>query len=283
MSTDRFSYCADLVKSGDEDRYLSALFAPEPQRHYLLVLYAFNLEVAKTREMVREPMLGEIRLQWWREALEEIEQGTPRAHAVVEALADLVDSTKITPIALMPLIDARAKDLEECPFAAREDLFDYVDGTAGCLAGLALQIVAPDLSEQSQRQVSQAAGRAWALTGLARSIAYRASQGQVFLPLDMMSDHKLAHGDVLAGRMSEGLQSCLEDLMVEAEKNLKTLQTLVKSLPDHALPAILYVTLCKTYLKKLRTKSFDPFHDRADLPLLTRQGRLLWAMARGRV
>src|SRR5438552_16844209 len=77
-----------LVRRHDHDRYLSALFAPEPARAGLFALYAFNVEVAKTREVVREPILGSIRLQWWRDALAEIYGGGPvRRHEVVEPLA----------------------------------------------------------------------------------------------------------------------------------------------------------------------------------------------------
>ena len=63
------SYCAQEVRRHDRARYLSSLFAPDERREDLFALYAFNLEVAKTAEVVSEPMLGQIRLQWWREAI----------------------------------------------------------------------------------------------------------------------------------------------------------------------------------------------------------------------
>ena len=66
MSAD---YCHDLVRAGDKDRYLASLFAPDELRPYLLALYAFNIEIARVRETVSEAALGEIRLQWWRDAI----------------------------------------------------------------------------------------------------------------------------------------------------------------------------------------------------------------------
>src|SRR5262245_49761252 len=86
-SADAASYCVDLVRSGDRDRFLCAAAAPPGSRRVLLALLAFNLEIARTREVVREPMLGEIRLQWWRESLDEIWNAKPRAHPVIEELA----------------------------------------------------------------------------------------------------------------------------------------------------------------------------------------------------
>src|SRR5690348_12565266 len=87
----RVSGLANLVRRQDRERYLTALFAPAGRREALLALYAFNHEVAKTREVVREPTLGQIRLQWWRDALEEIHDGrSPRRHEVVEPLAQAI-------------------------------------------------------------------------------------------------------------------------------------------------------------------------------------------------
>ena len=79
MSSTRLSYCADQVRRQDRERYLTALFAPAGRREDLFALYAFNLEVAKTAEVVSEAMVGRIRLQWWREAIEEIEEAVAYA------------------------------------------------------------------------------------------------------------------------------------------------------------------------------------------------------------
>jgi phytoene/squalene synthetase len=74
------AYCLDQVRRFDRDRYLTALFATPSARADLMALYAFNLEVAKTREMVREPMMGLMRLQWWRDCIADI---TPATNAAI--------------------------------------------------------------------------------------------------------------------------------------------------------------------------------------------------------
>ena len=81
-----FTRCAALVREADRDRYLAALFAPADKRDALFALYAFNVEIARVRDVAREPMPGEIRLQWWREALEGKRDGEARAHPVAAAL-----------------------------------------------------------------------------------------------------------------------------------------------------------------------------------------------------
>src|SRR5690349_19421999 len=78
---------AALVRRHDRDRYQTALFAPADRREALLALYAFNYEIARVRETVTQPMLGQIRLQWWREVLDTAYAGTPpRNHSVAIAL-----------------------------------------------------------------------------------------------------------------------------------------------------------------------------------------------------
>ena len=66
---DAFAHCETLVRAADKDRFLATLFAPAEHRRGLFALYAFNIEVSRVREVVREPLSGEIRLQWWSEVL----------------------------------------------------------------------------------------------------------------------------------------------------------------------------------------------------------------------
>ena len=92
MSTD---YCHDLVRAGDKDRYLTSLFTPDRLRPHLLALYAFNIEIARIRETVSEAALGEIRLHWWRDAIEGIYAGNSHGHPVIEALAPSIELAQL--------------------------------------------------------------------------------------------------------------------------------------------------------------------------------------------
>ena len=83
---DAFDHCEEMVRAGDKDRFLATLFAPEKYRRALHALYAFNLEIARVRELAREPMPGEIRLQWWRDALLRGGQGEARDFAATRGI-----------------------------------------------------------------------------------------------------------------------------------------------------------------------------------------------------
>jgi phytoene/squalene synthetase len=101
------------VRTADRDRFLGALFAPEPARTDLLALLAFSHELARTRSVTREPMLARIRLEWWREAVAEAAgAGKPRAQPIIESLSETVRRRRLRPQDLVALIDAREEEIE---------------------------------------------------------------------------------------------------------------------------------------------------------------------------
>ena len=103
-----------LVRRHDRDRYQTALFAPADRREALFALYAFNYEIARVRESVTQPMLGQIRLQWWREIVAAaFEGGPPRAHYVAGPLAAVITSFGLTRGHFDRMIDTREEDLAD--------------------------------------------------------------------------------------------------------------------------------------------------------------------------
>ena len=112
-----FEHCAALVREADRDRYLATLFAPAEHRDALFALYAFNVEIARVRELAREPMPGEIRLQWWREVLSGERDGEAAAHPVAAALRETLARYGFVAAPLLELIDARTFDLYDEPMA----------------------------------------------------------------------------------------------------------------------------------------------------------------------
>src|SRR4051812_49601467 len=123
-----------LVRTADPDRYFSALFAPAGMRPFLFALYAFNAEVARVAETVREPMLGAIRLEWWREtaegaALSLTKGGTPRNHEVARGLAQLFATGRVDLRDVEALVAARAFDSSPERFADFAALENYLDAT----------------------------------------------------------------------------------------------------------------------------------------------------------
>ncbi|MBY0321427.1 MAG: squalene/phytoene synthase family protein [Reyranella sp.] len=144
-------YVLDLVRGADRDRFLGALFAPEPARTDLLALLAFNHELARTRTVTREPMLARIRLEWWREAVAEAAgTGKPRAQPIVESLSETVRRHRLRPHDLIALIDAREEEIEGPLDVLR---------AGHALADLELSVLGA--SSEASRRAARAVAAAW--------------------------------------------------------------------------------------------------------------------------
>lgn len=247
------SYCAAEVRRLDPDRYLCAMFAPPGRREDLLALYAFNLEIARTRELVSERMLGEIRLQWWREALEGIYAGTPRRHQVVRPLAAAVARHGLDRGAIEAIIDARAADLDDGPPADLAALETYAAATAGGLAELAVQV----LGAAEARPAARAVGAAWALTGLLRAVAFHARAKRLYLPADLMAAHAVRPGDLFELRGGAGLAGVARAVADAARRHIAAARALRRATPRAALPVLLQARLAEASLGRLQRLGYD--------------------------
>ncbi|MEM7720971.1 MAG: squalene/phytoene synthase family protein [Pseudomonadota bacterium] len=152
--------CAEITRRGDPDRFLAAMTTPPEARKILFPLYAFNVEVSRAPWVTEEPMIAEMRLQFWRDVAEEIGQGKPpRAHEVAEPLTDIIDPKDA------PLLDAMAAarrwDIYKNAFEDAAHFDNYIDATSGNLTWLAAKTLgAPDATEPTIRAQARASGLA---------------------------------------------------------------------------------------------------------------------------
>lgn len=270
-----FVHCESLVREGDPDRYWASLYAPADRRPHLHALYAFNFEVARIREAVREALVGEIRLQWWRDALQGEARGDVRANPVAAALDDTIVKFRLPRQAMVDLIDARVFDLYDDPMPSLNDLEGYCGETSSSLIRLSSMI----LSEGRDPGSADAAGHggvAYAITGLLRSFPWHARQGQVFIPGDILAQHGVVRDDIVTGRGGPGLRAALADLRAVARRHLDQARTLRPTIPAEAAPAYRPLALVEPYLRQMESSDYDPFRTQVDLP----QWRKIWSLWR---
>lgn len=248
---------ADL-KALDRDRWVSTLFAPARCRDALVALYAFNLEIARVRDIVSDPLPGEMRFQWWRDLLAGQARGDVSAHPVAAALMRAVTRYNLPTAALSALIEARTFDLYDDPMPTLADLEGYCGETSSVLIRLATFILA-DGSDPGGADVVGHAGVAYALTGLLRALPFHASRGQVFLPADVMARHGLSRDDVLAARDTPGLRAVLADLRARARHHLAETRRAIAAIGPALAPALLPVALVEPYLRQMEARSYAPF------------------------
>jgi phytoene synthase len=267
------SYCAELVRQQDSDRYLTALFAPAGRRGDLLALYAFNAEVARGRESVSEPMLGHIRLQWWRDVIAEIYEGEPRQHQVVQPLVSAVRRHALPRALFDELIDAREMDLTDGPPDSLDQLIAYAEASSGGLTRLALFIL--DASGEASDAAGGLVGTAWALTGLMRALPHQLRQGRCLLPRDVMARHGVEERDLRDMKSSNAVCRAVQDICIIALEKLEKSRSLIPKKTGPALSALLPATLADAYLTRLSRLRYDPFDARNATPLRLRSWRLM--------
>lgn len=270
--------CRTLVRAEDRDRYISVLFAPSAKRKHLFALYAFNAEIARVPEQVREPMMGELRLQWWRDAVDGHAAGDASRNPVANALIDTIKSCNLSRAYVHELLDARAFDFYSEPMQSLERLETYLDSTSVSLLRLALQIL--DGEKTSGNSAAIHAGRAYALAGLLRRFAPHAARGRIFLPpLDVLARHGASAEDAVSGEATPALRAALRETRDLARFHLAEARAGMTKLPKAALAAFLPIELVPVYLDQMERGNYDPFRTRVEISPWKKPW-LLWRAAR---
>jgi len=278
LSQAHFASCEALVRRTDYDRYLAALVAPAAARPHLFALYAFNYEAAKTRESVSQPMLGQIRLQWWRDTVDGIYAGKARDHEVAQALGETVRVHKLPRALFEALIDMRELDLEDTPFADMAGLETYAGATSGHVMRLAARILG---AGESLDEAAGEAGTAYALTGLLRALPFHSARRRLMLPSGMVERAGLLPEDVFAGEARAGLTEIIAQIAEKARAHFRAARAM--RVPRQFLPALLPAALVPIYLNVVTRRGFNPFRDTTEFPVYRRQLAMLGAMLRGRI
>ena len=273
------SSLAALVRQHDRDRFATAVFAPEHNRENLFTLYAFNYELAKVRENVREPMMGRIRLQWWRDTLAEIAAGQPpRHHEVAEPLARAIRALHLSQSALTRMIDAREQDLLPDPPTTFTQLEDYVDATGGGLNFLALQALAVKDNKGAAATAARHIGVGYALAGVLRATAFNARFGRSLIPMELDPSRH-----ALGGKATKALREAAAAIAEAAQTRFEKARALSDEVPEAALPVLLPAVVAERWLAQIDGAGYDLFAPRIVRPDPWRGLRLFLAARRGRI
>ena len=259
------SVCGDTVHRHDRDRLMCSTLAPIDKRDTLVALLAFNLEIASIPELVSEPLLGEMRLQWWRDVLDSLYAGTVVEHPVALGLAEGIDKHRLTKPLFEEYLDGRSFDLQGKAPASIENLVAYATATAGAVNELMSEVLGVSSLPADQQADVRAAvrhgGVAWGLSGLLYSVAFHAALGRSYLPSD------LAEGDRVAA------------VCEAARRHIGQARDAHHTVPNSMLPVMMPVVLAEYRLRQISRCGFDPHDPRLQNPGIGRlfrfYGRLL--------
>lgn len=274
MNQDRFQYCLSQLKRFDHDRYLAILLTPEKHRASLAAFFAFDVEMARIPTTVSEPMLADIRFQWWRDTLEKMVPGSDPGHEIASALSDSFFDRGIAPKELLPLIDLRARDLAEQPFRTFDELDEHQRGIAALHLTFASSI-SGEVLDTATSKTALSHLLAYGLINQLRRLPHDAASSQFCLPLDLMGLHNIDPHDLFQGMPTPGLTGAIFEILDRAENLTSSAGDL--DLRSHAalVPAMLPAILRSLYVQKLRTPGFDLFRHSSEIPAYRRQLRYL--------
>lgn len=277
MAEASFVHAADALRKGDRDRYLATLVLNGDHRDAVTALYAFNADIASIRERVSDPAPGEIRLQWWSDALEGQGHGAVRQNPVADALLETIARYNIPAGTLLRLIGARRFDLYDDPMPDLESFEGYAGETVSTLYQLAAMI----LNDGATIETGDAAGHlgvAHALIGHVRAFGYVSAQGRIMLPWSIFAANGVREGEIFAGTESEGLSEALGQISELAAGHLQKAEAAIAALPGHLKPAFANVAVLRSQLRLLdrRAGLFAPSSDDADWRKIARLAWWSW-------
>ena len=272
---DHFAYCEAQLKAGDRTAWIATLFAPAERRSALHAIGAFALEVRGVRDKVREPLAGELRLQWWTDAIEGETRGDVHGHPIAAALLDTVRRYGLSRSALTGFIDSERDDLYDESIPTLDAFDTRADRTEGALiAQRALVLTGSDSGTTADAALH--AGRAIAVVDAIRALETKRTQ--VLVPLDMLRRQEVGTADVKIGRSSPPVLAAIAGLAAHATAELNALRALRLLIEPEIAPALLTANVVEPILRRVARRGFDPFVTRADLPQWRKQW-ILWRAA----
>jgi 15-cis-phytoene synthase len=274
---DDFKQCAALVRGADRDRYLASLFAPSTARDALFALYAFNVEISRVRALAREPMPGEIRLQWWHEVLGGQRAGEAAANPIAAALLTTVANHNLPVEKLTGVVEARRFDVYNDVMTSFAELKSYASQTSAMIFELAAHILTGQSTPVIANLASEA-GEAETFADILALLPQHAARRQLFIPLETLRHYGVEAEDVFAGRTTRELRAALAEFRLRARLNLEQVGSTGPELPRNAQPAFLSLAPLGQWLLDMERPSYDPFQP-PKMALWRRQWRI-WRAAK---
>lgn len=258
------------------------LFAPAAHREALLALYAFNYEIARVREAVSQPVLGQIRLEWWRENIATAYQNGPvRRHPIVEMLTATIRQQGLSRVYFERLIQAReTADFADEPPASLPALEDYAEATSSALIALVLEVLG--VREAAAAEAGRRVGIAYALAGLLRAAPHLMAAGRRVIPLDIAARLGLDPHDCSAARARRGLRAAVAEIAAAASGHLRAARS-QRHVAPAAMPALLPAVVAAHSLRRLKRAGYDPFDPALARPDPLQSWRLAAASVRLRL
>lgn len=253
------SYCINLVRQYDYENYLCSLLLDNRSRQSVFALRAFNVEIAKISDSVTVETIGNMKIQFWTDALDNIyAKGQCPNHPVAKELKKAIGIHNISKIWFTKLLEGRANNLHDRPFESTDALEEYSEQTVSSILYLTLEALG--VKDTNADHCASHLGKAIGIGTLLRSTLRHAKSRTVLWPTDILLQHGVSQEDILRGKNRPAVKEATFQLASLAHVHLDKARSLCNGVPTSGFRGLLPAVPCDSFLKTLQRTGFDIFH-----------------------
>jgi len=274
-------YCFKKLRQYDFENFLCTLLLPERARRGAIAIRAFNIEIAQVRDSIKDRMIGDMRMQFWRDSVDamyESKTTVPQGNPIIGELHSAIETHGLTKSWLMRIIESRQEHLAEKPHPTLDDLETYAETTVSSVNYLLLETLG--IRDVRVDHAASHLGKAQGLVTAIRAVPFHAKKRQVLLPIDVLIKHGASAEDFIQERRTEAVREVIFDLASQAHAHLDAGRSMADHVPKPARPALLTSVATHDFLMRLRKLHFDPYHPKVAERNQLLPMRLWWKNAR---
>ena len=267
----------DAARDGEPDRFAAALLAPEPQRQALLAIAAFSAELRRIPVSVKEPMMGEVRLQWWREC---IAAQTVSGNPIADALIAAVDAYSLPRPALLGMVEARAFDLYADPMPDAASLRGYLARTEAAPFELALRVLGRVADDNDAALIADA-GRAYGLARILSDLPHWLRRGRCPLPVAELEAAGVTEAMLADAEPTPAMTALIAGMVSDISATCDAARPRVVTLSRQQRLAFLPLAVVRSYVHALNRPARSPLREPVTVSPLVRMTRIGLARVMG--
>ncbi|GAA5799938.1 isoprenoid synthase domain-containing protein [Helicostylum pulchrum] len=249
-------YCKDSVRQRDYEGYLCVPFFPADKRNAQYAIRAFNVELASIRENVSKTEIGKMRMQFWKDTVDQIYAGNPPQQPIALALAEALKTSTMSSMWMKRIITERTSNLDDHQFMTIKDMETYSENTQSSL--LYLQLESLGVKDVNSDHVISHIGKMIGFSTFLRSLPFHVSQKRLVLPAEITAKYGIVQENVFRGEI-DGMEDAVYDVATAAYDQLLTARSIMAQVPDAAFPALLAAVPHIKYLENLEKSNFNVF------------------------
>ncbi|CAG8462491.1 4797_t:CDS:2 [Funneliformis mosseae] len=250
-------YCSDLVKKHDRENFIISVFYPKHLNNVFLAIRAFDIELAMIRYSVSNSQIGRMRMQFWRDAIDNTFQGRPPQQPIARMLHSSLETCQLSPLFFKRIIDEREASLNDPPYITTKDLESYGENTASCLLYLHLESLG--IKGMQADHAASHVGKAIGIIKILRGFSYSVGKRRISLPSEITAKYNISQEEIFRSGPVKGLEDAIFEVATLANDHLLTARTFLPNIPNKALPALLLAVPCDSFLKRLEKYNFNIF------------------------